>query len=164
MPTAGGDPLQYRRTAQYFDVDKVGGSYFEGVRSALWLNRLNKRSITVGTPWFWGTFLNDEGFFPAPRKYEWKSGTVGHDWVICGWTTVHGVPYLLCKAWLGAKWGWSGYGRMPQEVFDKLLKISGTFMYTQANLLAGQNPLRVKLDILELTLSLCRRLLSLLKS
>lgn len=159
-PTNGGDPLQYRRTAKYFDVDKVQKSYFEGARNALWLNRLNHRTVSVGTPWTWGTTLPANGMFPALKKYEWKEGVVGHDWVICGWETVDGVPYLLGKAWLGPLWGWSGYGRMPKQVFDKLMNISGTFMYTQANLLRGQEPERVKLDILELMLSLCRRFLA----
>lgn len=158
-PVQGGDPLQYRRTAKYFDVDKVNGSYFEGVRSALYLNRFKKRTITVGTPWFWGIHLPSPGIFPAPKKYKWDSGTIGHDWVICGWTTVGGIPYLLCKAWLGPAWGGNGYGLMSKDVFDKLLAVSGTFLYTQANLLAGQEPETVKLDIMELILSLYRRLL-----
>lgn len=157
-PIAGGDPLTFRR-GSYYDVDK-SGDYFDGARSALYKNRLNKRTISAGSPWFsnW-MVLGIDGVMPAPKKYVWDANTVGHNWKICGWKTIHGQPYIIVKAWLGPKWGDAGYGYMSREIFNKVMAISGTFMYVQVNFTESQ-ALSIELDILELVLSLYRRILA----
>lgn len=159
-PKEGGNPLEYRRGA-YFDVDKVEKSYFEGVRSALWLNRLNKRTISCGTPWFreWRTPKN--GVLETPKKYVWDTSTIGHNYKICGWKLVSNKPHLIIKPWVGPDWGDKGYAYISKDVFDKVMAISGTFMYIQTNYTPDYVQ-TVKLDILELTLTLCRRLLNVL--
>jgi hypothetical protein len=157
QPRKGGNALDYKR-GRYFDVDKVG-DYFDGVRSALWLNRMSKRTVSVGTPWHW-PMLAANGIMKGPKKYAWPAGLVGHNYKICGWKTLGtkdwSQPYLIVKAHCGAGWGDGGYGYMSREVFNKLMNISGTFMYTQRNWIVDDIP-RIKLDLGEFILSLLRR-------
>lgn len=152
QPREGGNALEYKRGA-YFSVDKVDGSYFEGVRSALWLNRLEHRTVSVGSPWFWGTILPTGGIFPMPKKFKWING---HNWEVVGWKTLEGKPHLICKAWVGPNWGDKGYGYMSKEIFDKLMNVSGTSIYTQANW-GKEDALTIKLDLHEFIMSLLRR-------
>lgn len=152
QPRDGGNALDYKR-GKYFDVDKVEGSYFEGVRSALWLNRLDHRTVSVGSPWFWGTILPTGGIFPVPKKYKWVSG---HNWEAVGWKTIDGKPYLICKAWAGPNWGDRGYGYMSKEIFDKLMNVSGSSLYTQVNW-DKDAAKTIKLDLQEFILDLLRR-------
>lgn len=154
QPREGGDALEYKRGA-YFDVDKVNGSYFEGVRSALWLNRQSHRTVSVATPWFWSS-VTKSGIMRPPKKYEWKAGTIGHNYEIVGWKKVEGEIQLIVKPWGGTQWGDGGYGYISKEIFDNLLKISGTAMYTQANW-RKEDAKSIKLDLQEFILSLLRR-------
>lgn len=148
------DPLTYRR-GNYYDVDKVG-DYFDGARTALWLNSKDKRTISVGTPWFkeWAV---SGGILKAPKKYVWDLNTIGHNYQIVGWKVLKGEPYLIVKPWLGKRWGDGGYGYVSREIFNKVMAISGTFMYIQVNYTPDQVK-TIKLDILEALLSLYRRL------
>ncbi len=153
------DALKYKRDSKYFDVDKVG-DYFDGARSALWMERLRKRTISIGTPWQWSSVLKD-GII---RKFDKNDiANVWHNYKVSGWTTRSNKPYLLVKAWLGPDYGWSGYGLMPREIFNEVLKLSGTFMYTQANA-RPEDIKTIKLDIIEYLLTLYQRLLKKLGS
>lgn len=159
MPKKGTetDALNYKR-GSYFDVDK-NGDYFDGVRSALWLNKLNKRTISVATPWFWGRSPKG-GFLTAFDKK--KELDVWHNWKVCGWKQIKGQPYLIGKPWIGKK-GDKGYVYIDRETFNKLMSISGTAMYTQANA-RPEDIATIKLDILEVLLSFYQRILSAWKS
>lgn len=147
------EALQFKR-GQYFDVDK-NGDYFDGVRSALWLNQLNKRTISVGTPWYWGRNPKNGILFDFDKK---KEANVWHNWKICGWKQIQGKPYLIGKPWVG-KGGDKGYVYISRETFNKLMNIRGTFMYTQANA-KPEDIQTIKLDILEVLLEFFQRLLT----
>lgn len=146
------DPTNFRR-GKYFDVDKVG-DYFDGARSALWTHRLFNRTISAGGPWQWTKTLGD-----GMMRFFDKTATGGvwHNFKICGWKTIKGKPYLIIKAWLGPEWGDKGYGYMSREIFNKLMSVSGTFMYIQANA-KPEDIKNIKLDIYELILTLMQRL------
>lgn len=146
------DALQYKR-GKYFDVDKVG-DYFDGVRSALWMERLHKRTVSAGSPWQWSN-VGGDGLM---RSFNTKNiSGVWHNYKLTGWTNHNGKPHLLIKAWLGPDYGWGGYGLMSRAVFNKLMKTSGTFMYMQRN--AGPEDIQnIRLDILEYLLMLYQRL------
>lgn len=152
------DPVQFRRGA-YFDVDKVG-DYFDGVRSALWLNRLHNRTVSAGAPWFWRKAQGDGTLADFDAK---KLPDVWHNFKISGWKTIKGKPYLIVKPWCGRGWGDNGYGYMSRELFNKLFSISGTFLYTQANA-KPEDIKTIKIDILEFVLSLYQRLIKTLGS
>lgn len=159
LKPAQGDPLDFRR-GNYFDVDKVG-DYFDGARNALWSNRLHKRTLSCGTPWFSEWYMPKNGILRAPKKYVWDSNTIGHNYKICGWKVVNKEPMLIVKPWCGPKWGDKGYAYINREIFNKVMSISGTFLYVQVNFTPDQVQ-TVKLDIQEFILTLSRRLLDLL--
>lgn len=145
----------------YFDVDKVG-DYFDGARNALWLNQFNKRTLSCASPWFREWLSPIKGILPAPSRYVWNSNTPGHNYEICGWKTIAGKPYLIIKPWIGKGYGDGGYAYVSRETFNKTMNISGTALYIQRDPTdADIKP--IKLDILELSLSLWQRLLDLLK-
>lgn len=160
--STGKDPLNFRR-GDYFDVDKAG-DYFDGARNALWMNRAHNRTLSVGTPWFAEWFFPKEGILKAPKKYVWDSKTIGHNYQVTGWKTIKGEPHLIIKPWCGPKWGDNGYGYVSRETFNKVMGISGTFMYIQVNFSPDPEQIKgVKLDIQEFILTLARRLISALQ-
>lgn len=144
----------YKR-GKYFDVDKVG-DYFDGVRSAMQMQQLHHRTVSAGAPWMWDNIPNN-GIMPDFQKK--KIPAVYHNFKICGWKTIKNEPYLIVKAWCGKNWGDDGYGYMSRAVFNKLIGISGTFLYIQANADVSDVQ-RIKLDILEFIVDLYRRLMS----
>lgn len=152
-PKSGADdPLTYRR-GSFFDVDKVG-DYFDGARNALWMNRIHHRTISVGSPWYWVS-VGSDGIL---KDFKITGNAPWHNWKIAGWTTIKGKPYLLVKAWIGPTWADHGYGYMSRDIFNHLMSISGTFLYTQAN--ASPEDIRtIKIDILEFAVDLYKRLL-----
>lgn len=145
----------------YFDVDKVG-DYFDGIRNALEKNKIERRTVLAASPWFHEWLWPKNGILPAPKKYVWDSGTIGHCYKICGWKTINHIPYLIIKPWCGAKWGDKGYAYMSRDICNKTFAISGTALYIQSNLTPGEVK-TVKLDILELLLAFYRRLLAITK-
>lgn len=154
------NPTSVLKRGAYFDVDKVG-DYFDGARSALWQNQLNKRTLSCATPWPWGDRIAHTGMM---QDIDPKNAPpVWHNYKICGWKDINHVPYLIIKAWCGSAWGDHGYGYMSREIFNKMLAISGTALYVQRNP-DGADVQTVKLDILELILSLYQRLLALVNS
>lgn len=144
----------------YYDVDK-NGDYFDGIRSALYLNRIASRTISAASPWFpeWRKAI--DGILIAPKKYVWEA--VGHNYKICGWKTIKSEPYLIIKPWTGASWGDKGYGYMSREICNKLFLISGTAIYIQSNLTASEVK-TIKLDIMELILTFLNRLIKIMPS
>lgn len=138
----------------YFDVDKAP-DYFDGARSALWMNSFARRTISAATPWVWQNVGHDGimGDFSAKNLPN-----VWHNFKVCGWKTIKNEPYLIIKPWTGPKWGDHGYGYVSRSVWNKVMGISGTAMYIQSNLSADE-VVRVKLDIYQLILDFALRLL-----
>lgn len=151
MDSRDGDPSLYKR-GKYFDVDKVG-DYFDGARVALWLNRQANRALSVGTPWYW-SFIKPDGFMRDWGKK--KAGDVWHNYEVTGWKTVDNKECLIVKAWCGPSWGDKGYGYMSREVFNRLMGISGTFLYIQRNWDQTDIP-SIRFDLIEFVMDLLRR-------
>ena len=118
----------------YFTVRPSGKiDYFDAVRIAILINQQEKRSVSVGTPWYpeWGVAPN--GFLRAPSDYSWGHAGSGHNWKVCGWKTIDGVPYLLGKTWQGEEWGDGGWCYVSREIFNKTMKQFGTAAFTVAD-------------------------------
>lgn len=149
------------KRGQYFSVDKVNGSYFEGARSALWLNQFQRRTLSCATPWFheWN-FPNENRVLRAPKKYEWKEGIVGHNYEITGWKQIDGAPHLILKSWQGPE---VGYLYVSREIFDKVMNIWGTALYIQRNA-TGADIKNIKPEIDEILIDLYKRVIALLRT
>lgn len=157
--TTDNQALEHRR-GQYFDVDRVG-DYFGGMQSAMWLNRLNRRSISMAGPWMpnWVQVKRDgilEDFTYSGRRndYGW------HNFKCSGWTAkkvdgsyiAHGEIFLKLKAWQGKDFGDHGWVYMSRDRANKFFKIAGTSAFTFAR--ANPEDIKlVRLSILETLVS-----------
>lgn len=146
-PNADIQAARAKRLA-YFRVGQ-NPDYFDGVRTALMNNR---RSVSVGTPWFpewsaagWGLYLNrtpdgvvsysagaeKTGIMPMPDITK-LAGIPWHCYKISGWITRDGVPYLRGKVWAGIGFGDAGWAYLSREVFNAAMTIWGTSAFTLA--------------------------------
>lgn len=169
-----------RKRGKYFTIDKVPGrDWFDSFRLAL---RGNKRSISVGTPWFgewgwagWGnlvTVLPDgsyqitgggipTGIMPLPNTNIDLQRVSWHDYKICGEKTINGVPYLIGKPWAGVGFGDKGFIYLRREVFNAGYDIYGTFSATPGQPVAPEDIQYIKLTIYQQILVFVNRLLAL---
>ena len=159
QPVDGTDtPLDHRRGA-YYQVEQVDGlDWFDSIRSAL---QQNQRSISVCTPWYNSFATPFNGVLRAPGTYDTTFAS-WHDWVCCGWTTIQGVPYLICKSWQGTGYGINGFCYISREIINQLLSVSGTGAFTVAPYV-GANVQNVELTILQTVISYLRQILALLQ-
>lgn len=133
---------------QYFNVWDDGGlDWFQGFQSALWLNRHDKRGISVGTPWFreWQKEnVAPSGILTESFVYSGRPETVGwHNWACKGWARHNtkgelinpdtGELYLMVKAWMGSSVGDNGWVYMDRPTVNRVMEIAGSVAYTQAN-------------------------------
>lgn len=158
-----GAAVQVFNRAAYFNVhDGPLLDAFDAVRVALYITKDERRSVSIGTPWFpqwsnagFGTesVKNTDGTFtlraagapttimPAVDIPLYYTGILGrffalrlswHNWVICGWKEINGVPYLIGKPWLGASWADGGFCYFSREVFNSVMTVTGTAAFTLA--------------------------------
>lgn len=115
----------------YYNVRPSGKiDAFDAVRIAIWVNQQEKRSVSVGSSWFW--FNPPKGIAEPQKSYAW-TGALGHNYKISGWKMIDGVMYLRGKPWQGDKWGDKGWIYFNREVFNKLMKVRGNEAFTVAD-------------------------------
>lgn len=118
--------LSHRRGA-YYTIEQGGGlDWFDSIRSCLSLNR---RSISVGTPWYNSFQQPENGIVVAPNSWDTTFAPF-HNWKVCGWKTINGVPYLIGKSWQGPKYADGGFCYFPREIINQLMTIDGTGAFT----------------------------------
>lgn len=127
-----------RRDA-YFRVGQ-NPDYFDGMRTAMFTN---KRSITIGTPWFpeWNAagWVMGSGIMPMPDLAQVKNLS-WHCYKIAGWKTIDGEIYLQCKPWCGPNFGNNGWIYLSRNVFNTVMTVFGTAAFTVAKV----NPTLIK--------------------
>lgn len=115
---------------RYYNVEPLNGSWFDGIRSALWMNRAEKRAVSIGSPWL-PLFENvgPDGivldWFLTPM--QWNEG---HNWVASGWKTINGEAYIVCKSWQGERFGDHGLLYFSRKAIEKLLAAPGCAAFT----------------------------------
>lgn len=126
--TKEGVPGQKRLA--YFNVRPIGSlDWFDSVRLVLYSNKGENRAVSVGTPWFneFETPLSN-GILPIPiwdiAQASW------HNWVICGWETIGGAPYLVGKSWQGNSFGDRGFHKVSRRIFNAIMEERGTAAFT----------------------------------
>lgn len=115
--------------------------YFDAIRLAMSSGIPEKRSVSLGTPW-WPTFekVGTDGILNIPVSF--KSTTIAtlpwHNHKICGWKTINGSPYLISKSWQGPNYGDKGFVYFSRSLINSIMAIEGTcaFTVTQAKPLA----------------------------
>lgn len=110
------------RPSKYIDA-------FDAARLAMLSVSIERRGVSVGTPWFATFFPKRDGIIEQPDSYN-AAGVGWHNYAVKGWKTINGVPYLKIKPWCGITYGDNGFGYMSRELFNSLIAIPGTAMFT----------------------------------
>ncbi len=146
------------RTA-YFNIRSSGViDAFDSVRLALYSSQPEKRSVSVGTPWYSAFEQTLGGIVSTPQDY--KDIGSWHNHKICGWKTINGTPYLISKSWQGNIFGDKGFCYFPRDVFNAIMSISGSAAFTTSKVAPAQI-LTVDLSIVDTIVSYIRWLLKL---
>jgi hypothetical protein len=127
----------FQRTA-YFNIQaKAPLDWFDAIRVAMWVSQAEKRSVSIGIPWF-AEFENLLASYIMPIPVFDTKRATWHNAKIAGWKTIGGAPYLIVKSWQGPEYGDKGYCYMPRELCNALLNISGTGAFTLSKVAPGQ--------------------------
>lgn len=114
----------------YFNVYPHQLDFFDSVRLAIMSGGLEKRSVSIGTPWY-PKFeeVDGMGVLSAPRSFS-TAGVGWHNWKICGWKLVNGEPHLIGKSWQGANYGDKGFHYASRALFNQLMAVPGSVAFT----------------------------------
>lgn len=112
------------KKASYFSVGQVG-DVFDGMRSAVWQNRVEKRSIFTGIDWspIWNDAIG--GIIKSAQSGE----SYGHAINIDGWEVFNNEPYLVAQLSNGEGIGDKGIFRLSRQVINLRCKY-GSFSFS----------------------------------
>ncbi len=151
--------------SSYFNIRSSGIiDAFDAIRLAMYSALPEKRSVSIGVPWFpeFETPLPLSRTLPVPLNFT-TSGVPWHNAKVAGWTSVFGTPYLIVKSWQGPNYGDKGYCYMSRELVNILMSISGTGAFTLSKV-ASPQIMTVDLTVVERIVSYVLNLLAALKS
>lgn len=161
--------------------------FFDAFRLAIVSGAPEKRSVSVGTPWFptWAAAaagnsltITPEGIFiygaggvktgmmPAPTQQEIdmvkKNPRIfpWHNHQLDGWTNKNGIDVLRDESWQGTDKGEDGYLFYDRHTINMVLAISGTVGFTATRMtLPGVKPLPIDTTMVQWIVSFVRNLL-----
>jgi hypothetical protein len=116
------DAYTHRR-GDFYRVDDAqnGTDAFDKTRSAMikYSNLWGKScSVSVASRWC-DNFENiQNGIIPIPDLSNYSL----HNWKVCGWKSINGIPYLIGKSWQGTNYGDNGWAYFSREIYNTLLK------------------------------------------
>ncbi len=121
------------KRGQYYQIERTNGlDWFDAIRSALWVNRGGRRSVSVATPWYPEFNFPIAGVVNTPDTTHGFDVFPGHNYKICGWKTIGAIPLLIVKPWCGANYGDHGFAYFSRETVNKILKVDGAAAFTLA--------------------------------
>lgn len=100
---------------------------YDAVRIALWINQNEKRAVSVGSWWYWGSIFVSAGSLPIPSFNTSKA--VLHNYAITGWDKEYGLEVI---PWCGMDVGKRGRVYMSREIFNALMAQPYTGAFTIA--------------------------------
>lgn len=114
----------------FFNIEAIGQDYFDAVRDAMVSGGTEKRSVSVGTPWYpiFET-VTSTGILAIPANFQ-DSNLTWHNWKICGWKTINDQVYLVGKSWQGPNYGDKGYCYFSRPLFNQLMNVPGSVAFT----------------------------------
>ena len=129
----------------YFNVQPT----YDGIRSAIWLNQIENRAVSIGIPWFESLQVGGDGIVPDtftgdPMKCSW------HNAVVSGWKTINGKTYLLVKSWQGYRIGNQGWLLFSPAAINYLLSVPYTGAFTVKKNITTQDKLNIMQRIINL--------------
>ncbi len=142
----------------FFNIQPSGAiDAFDAVRLAMFSASVEKRGVSVGSPYWlqWGA-VGPNGILPPP-DYDLQFAS-WHNWVCEGWNTIDGVTYLRCQMLQGANYGKGGIVFMPREQFNATMAVNGSIMFTLDKLMPGEQVQTVDMNIVQMIVSFIRQL------
>lgn len=107
--------------------------YFDAIRLAISSGYPEKRSVSLGTPW-WPEFevVGANGLLQSPTGTNAfnPAGLPWHNHKICGWKTIGGTPFLISKSWQGPNYGDKGFVYFSRPLINSIMAIKGTCAFT----------------------------------
>lgn len=120
-----------QRTA-YFNIRaKPPLDWFDCFRLSLLSTKDEKRSISVGTPYFPEFIGTYDGILPMPHDFNLARAS-WHNYKVFGWKIINDQPYLMAKPWTGQ------FVYISRPLINQLMSISGTAAFTTSKIAPGQ--------------------------
>lgn len=126
--------------------------YFDAIRLASFSGLPEKRSVSVGTPWYgewaatisgatknpdgtWSYGVGDKGkpLMPMPSTLDY-TGLGWHNWKIQGWKTINGSPWLVAKPWIGKVVGDNGRIYFDRATINAVMTLKFTIAFTATHI------------------------------
>lgn len=130
-PRAADGTFGPKRTA-YFNCYGAGKiDDFDAARIGLWINQYEKRSVFIGSYWYWNTA--PLATLPLP---SFNTANIPlHCYIAVAWTTdADGTEYLLVIPWVGMEAGNAGVFRLSRVLFNALMAQPNTGCFTETEL------------------------------
>lgn len=123
----------------YYNIRASGFlDWFDAIRVALYITRSEKRSASIGVPWFKEfESIGKDGLLPEVVNYTWN-GTPGHNAKISGWKLIGGNMYLRVKSWQGTQYGDSGWCYMSRPLANAIFNMYYTEAFTVTKIPIGE--------------------------
>ena len=114
----------------YFNVDGPN-DFFDNIRSALWLNRFERRAVLIGLEWHGEWTYAPNGIIPPAMPI---SSGGGHAMAIVGQKRIGGVDYSIFQQTWGDLMGDSGYYYLPRSIVNEIGSLGyGTYTVSRIN-------------------------------
>jgi hypothetical protein len=122
----------------YFNIQPRSLDFFDSIRLAMVSGIPEKRSVSIGTPWYpefemqglGNGKTTSDGILQTPSNITPNSNDTWHNHKICGWKTINGVAYLVSKSWQGPGYGDGGYCYWSRALFNSVMTVPGTIAFT----------------------------------
>lgn len=120
------------KRSYYYNIRSTGYllDWFDAIRVALYITQSEKRSASIGIPWF-PEFESPtiDGRLPENIVFNWNRAG-GHNAKIAGWKMIGDQPYLIVKSWQGKNYGDQGWCYMSRTLTNTLLNMPYTEVFT----------------------------------
>lgn len=106
--------------------------YFDAIRLASFSGLPEKRSVSIGTPWYaeWQWAIGSgKVLMPMPNSLGYN-GIGWHNWKIGGWRTRNGVTTLRGKPWEGKNIGDQGWVEFDRPTINAVMNLRYTVAFT----------------------------------
>lgn len=121
----------------FFNVQPHQLDMFDTLRLSMISGIPEKRSITIGIPWFpifegiglGNGEMKSDGIMPTPKDWD-TSHASWHNAKISGWKIIGDQPYLAVKSWQGPNYGDKGWCYMSRTLCNGVFSIPGTVAFT----------------------------------
>lgn len=114
----------------FFNIQPHQLDFFDSIRYAMISGIPEKRSVSVGTPWYPVFETTDTiAILRMPSNLK-DPNLTWHNYKICGWKVIGDQTYLIGKSWQGAKYGDKGFAYFSRPLVNTLMSVPGAVAFT----------------------------------